>query len=389
MRPYLESTGFTYPEGENVADWMIDVVSGVVERDEDKAGSKEFAIPDDLFRLWHERSEAAGGLAAPAEGTKLTERQTPRFCKQFLIMFRRCGVQFKLTKLLGTLAVFALVGIMGGLLGGLEAITKFFGKNIASAHNATGALFVMVSAFPGYTLLSPEQLPFRRERSAGVSMPAYFLAKQCFNIMDVFIPTFVFVACSWLLSFPDVGFGELFLIYLGLSVYCTSIGVLIGTVFSGNIGLLMTVIAPVELFNFFSGVLIPLKDFPTPIFWLAHVGPGLWFMEGITVCTFRRWPDAMQVDPELRKLNLEDTGFDGRYDAGWGAPAYFGILCLIGLWFRLEAAVILHHLPKVPQYQSQAKRIWARITGSFHHLHATPEQERDHMQSEELSPAAV
>mmetsp|Transcript_102800 Transcript_102800/g.257905 ORF Transcript_102800/g.257905 Transcript_102800/m.257905 type:complete len:306 (+) Transcript_102800:1606-2523(+) len=298
-------------------------------------------------------------------------------------MFRRCGVQFKLPKLLGTLAVFAVVGVLGGLLGGLEAIAQFFGKNIGSAHNATGALFVMVSAFPGYTLLSPEQLPFRRERGAGVSMPAYFLAKQCFNVLDIFIPTFVFVAMAWLLSFPDIPFSELFLIYLGLSVYCTSIGVLIGTVFSGNVGLLMTVIAPVELFNFFSGVLVPLKDFPTPIFWMAHAGPGLWFMEAVTVCTFRQWPEGMQSDAALRKFNLEDTGFLLRFDAGWGAPAYFGILCLLGLFFRLEAAMIMHHLPKVPQYQSQVMQAWARLTGSVHHLHATKEQERDHMQGKE------
>lgn len=214
-------------------------------------------------------------------------------------------------------------------------------------------------------------------------MPAYFLAKQCFNVLDILIPTFVFVATSWLLSFPDIPFGDLLLIYLGLSVYCTSIGVLIGTIFSGTIGLLMTVIAPVELFNFFSGVLLPLKDFPTPIFWLAHVGPGLWFMEAVTVCTFRQWPEAMQTDTALRKLNLQDPGFAQRFDAGWGAPAYFGILCLIGLAFRLEAAMIMHHLPMVPQYQSSAKRMWARLTGSFHQLHATKEQEQDHKQGKE------
>merc|ERR1712190_597229 len=202
------------------------------------------------------------------EGAALSERLTPSFGQQFMIMFRRCSVQFKLPKLSATLAIFAMVGVMGGLLGGLEAIAQFFGKNIGSAHNATGALFVMVSAFPGYTLLSPEQLPFRRERSVGISMPAYFLTKQCFNVLDILIPTFVFVATSWLLSFPDIPFSDLLLIYLGLSVYCTSIGVLIGTVLSGTVGLLMTVIAPVELFNFFSGVLLPLKDFPMPIFWL-------------------------------------------------------------------------------------------------------------------------
>jgi len=386
MRPYLESIGFRYPEGENVADWMIDVVSGESDRYVGEIVDKEFVIPNGLFQLWDDRVAASGGATPPLQGAGLSERLTPGFGQQFTIMLRRCGVQFKLPQLLGTLAVFAVVGVLGGLLGGLEAIARFFGKNIGSAHNATGALFVMVSAFPGYTLLSPEQLPFRRERSAGVSMPAYFLAKQCFNILDILIPTFVFVATSWLLSFPDIPFGELFLIYLGLSVYCTSIGVLIGTLFSGNIGLLMTVIAPVELFNFFNGALLPLEDFPTPIFWLAHMGPGLWFMEAVTVCTFRQWPEGMQMDATLRKLNLEDTGYARRFDAGWGAPAYFGILCLLGLFFRVEAAAIMHHLPKVPQYQSQVMRAWARITGSFHKMHATKEQEQDHRQSSEAMP---
>jgi len=217
-------------------------------------------------------------------------------------------------------------------------------------------------------------------------MPAYFLAKQFFNVLDIIIPTFVFVATSWLLSFPDLPFADLFLIYLGLSVYCTSIGVLIGTLFSGNIGLLMTVIAPVELFNFFSGVLIPLKDFPAPIFFLAHLGPGLWFMEAVTVCTFRQWPDAMQSDQALRKLNLEDPGFDLRFDAGWGAPAYFGVLCLIGILFRLEAAAVMYHLPKVPQYRSRAMSAWVWLTGSAHQQHATKEHEQEHKQGNDSQP---
>jgi len=116
------------------------------------------------------------------------------------------------------------------------------------------------------------------------------------------------------------------------------------------------------------------------------MGPGLWFMEAVTVCTFRQWPEGMQMDATLRKLNLEDTGYARRFDAGWGAPAYFGILCLLGLFFRVEAAAIMHHLPKVPQYQSQVMRASARITGSFHKMHATKEQEQDHRQSSEAMP---
>uniref|UniRef100_A0A6U8X0Z0 ABC transporter domain-containing protein n=1 Tax=Zooxanthella nutricula TaxID=1333877 RepID=A0A6U8X0Z0_9DINO len=380
MRPYLEGIGFRYSEGENVADWMIDVVSGESARYDGDRVDDTFAVPEGLFARWAGRA-ATGQPELSGEGGKPADRVTPGFRQQFVIMFRRCGVQFRLAKLMGMMAMFAFLGVMGGLLGGLEAITQFFGKNIGAAHNASGALFVMVSAFPGYTLLAPEQLPFRRERSAGVSMPAYFLAKQCFNILDIVIPTLVYVVCAWLLSFPDLPFGDMLLIYVGLSVYCTGIGVLIGALFSGNVGLLLTVIAPAELFNFFSGILIPLRDFPAPLFWLAHLGPGLWFMEAVTVCTFREWPAAMQADPAVRKLNLDDTGFAGRFDAGWGAPAYFGIFCLLGCAFRLEAAVLMHHLPKVPQYRSQVQRAWARVTGSAHRFHASKEEEVEHKRS--------
>merc|ERR1712137_852453 len=103
-------------------------------------------------------------------------------------------------------------------------------------------------------------------------------------------------------------------------------------------------------------------------------------MEAVTVCTFRQWPEGMQSDATLCKLNLEDPGFALRFDAGWGSETYFGVLCLLGLFFRLEAAVVMHHLPKVPQYQNKLKRVWARLTGSLHHLHATKEQEQEHRQ---------
>merc|ERR1719277_611333 len=129
MRPYLESIGFRYPEGENVADWMIDVVSGECERSSSESIDTAFAMPEGLFQLWDDRVNASGGPASPIEGAALSERLTPSFRQQFAIMFRRCSVQFKLPRLLATLAVFAVVGVMGGLLGGLEAIAQFFGKN--------------------------------------------------------------------------------------------------------------------------------------------------------------------------------------------------------------------------------------------------------------------
>jgi len=64
-------------------------------------------------------------------------------------------------------------------------------------------------------------------------MPAYFLVKQCFSMIDMLLPASVFVFASWLLSFPDIPLLDLYILYLGLSIYCVSIGVVIGTLFSG------------------------------------------------------------------------------------------------------------------------------------------------------------
>lgn len=344
MRPYLESVGYRYPEGENTADWMIDVVVGECDKYNGNSLDKTFVVPEGLFQLWDDKVKAGAGLAQPIEGAALTQRQTPNFGQQFVIMFRRCCVQFRLPFLLSTMTVFGICGYLGGLLGGWDLITQFFGKYIGAFHNTAASLFVTVAAFPGYVLFASEQLPFMRERSVGINMPAYFFAKNSFNILDVVIPTFVFVCGVWLFSFPIMPFGDIVLIYMGLSIYCSSMGVLIGTMFSGTAGLLITVIVPGQLFSFFNGTLFPLSDLDEFSWWLTHACPGIWFMEAVIFSTFRQWPEAMQANDQLRmiNLNLNDQGFMDRFEAGWGAGTYFLILTVLGLCFRFLAFLVMY-----------------------------------------------
>lgn len=52
--PYLQSLGFTRPESENPADWMIDVCSGLETRVDPTTGAVDpkFTCPDDLYAEW-------------------------------------------------------------------------------------------------------------------------------------------------------------------------------------------------------------------------------------------------------------------------------------------------------------------------------------------------
>jgi len=55
--PYLQSLGFTRPESENPADWMIDVCSGLEKRIDPATGQEDnrFRCPDDLYKNWREK----------------------------------------------------------------------------------------------------------------------------------------------------------------------------------------------------------------------------------------------------------------------------------------------------------------------------------------------
>jgi len=106
-------------------------------------------------------------------------------------------------------------------------------------------------------------------------------------------------------------------------------------------------------------------------------------MEGATVCTFKEWPEQMQSNPQLRDLNLVRSGFDRGYDAGWGSGHYFAILCLISLFFRFEAFMIMYHLPKLQQYQNKLQRLWASVVGS-RKRHGCKEIVLDHARSKDV-----
>ena len=54
--PYLNENGFEMPQGENAADWMVDIVCGHVPKlTASGAVDPNFEAPADLFRWWSEQ----------------------------------------------------------------------------------------------------------------------------------------------------------------------------------------------------------------------------------------------------------------------------------------------------------------------------------------------
>merc|ERR1712032_1292425 len=129
-----------------------------------------------LANFWAE--QRGGPLAPPLEGECLVSRATPNFCQQFVILLKRNRVRFKLPTHLAYMGLYIVMGILGGLLGGLEILRNMYGYRISANHSGTSALFLMGAGLPGYFLLSPDKLPARREASSGVSMPAFFCMKS-------------------------------------------------------------------------------------------------------------------------------------------------------------------------------------------------------------------
>ena len=140
--PYLNEKGFEMPQGENAADWMIDIVCGLVPKlTPTGAVDPNFEAPADLFRWWSEQYKAAstdlrspmnvaedsdGAVILKRSGSKsfdeiqqlsaLEQRVLPGLWRQVWSIGQRRSRQFEALQFFGRVILMFACGLLFGQL---------------------------------------------------------------------------------------------------------------------------------------------------------------------------------------------------------------------------------------------------------------------------------
>jgi len=209
MDAYFKSLFFRLPPRENPADWMIDIVSGLVPRYQnsspDALEDETFTAPDDLFKIWDTtfkgKTSAWNGPGGPQVEPLKCDRLTPGRFHQTLIFLTRIARQWSRASFVSTCCVLFACGTVFGLL--LQSLAVFSYAGIMRVLTGNGFIFFMICTINARSVFGFERLQYMREFAAGTSSVAYWLAKVLWNTIDVYMYALAYsLPLYWAMPIP-------------------------------------------------------------------------------------------------------------------------------------------------------------------------------------------
>jgi hypothetical protein len=349
MQSHFESLGFHFPDHNNPADTMGDIIAG--EGRLYKHAGDASIIP--LIDHWHETHstrtpELKGSLSMSInemnslDGT--IKSRGAAFYKQIYFCFMRSMVQQYRMK---SSFFFELgVGAMAGFLIGLAYLEQK-GHNfrgiyhspydvLSSAIDYSGvpqmALLVglaigLTASAPGVKVFGEEKLVYWREAAAGHNRLAYYIGKVLSTGPRMFLACFHFSTMFLLLATPVISWGAAFIANL-LYFYCIyGLASCISMVSRREDGPLLAVMGSliVGVLNGGSPSLGQVRSWH--LAWLWRSSPGTWLGEGYFNQNVQPYQYLYQIDvaKEVTGYKLNQFGLD------------LGLLVTIGTVYRLVA----------------------------------------------------
>lgn len=324
MERYFNDHGFLMPSRENPADWMIDIVCGLVPRYKSTADAEtreedvSFTAPDDLFKLWdREFKGTTNPYQAPISdwGEPLTaDRATPGRVRQMLIFLRRCARQWSMQSFMSTIALLFLCGTVFGAL--MQSLAEFSYASLFPMLTGNGFIFFMITTVNSRAVFGYERLQYLREFKSGTSCLSYWLGKMLFNLINVFMYSFAYaLPLYWIQPVPAMGFSKYLSAFVMAAWYHTGLGMMFSVVFSDpTTSLLMCVFVPMILQLAFAGTLIKIEDMSALQKALSALSCGRWYNQELYLRELKEYPphvlEFTAVSDQLKSMQatLEDAG---------------------------------------------------------------------------------
>lgn len=267
------------------------------------------------------------------ENLKLEKRKSIHFFKTLSLLTHRALLQFSREGLL-LLSDILIVSIYALLIGLVYSdnwdITDFpFIALLSTLGYSTIACTASVRVF------GSERLNFWREASVGINTFAYFVSKNIVGFLPLSCYPFAFAIIFFNLIAPEFNFWILYIISLLLFWSNSGLGILLSLTLSPKQASLASVMAPLVIGGFFSGV------FP---FWSSMSK----FLKAVCAVSHTRWASNALIIAEYRGLE-EHVPRDGILFQGFPIDDNTFRNChialfLLGLGYRFLAYVALFFL---------------------------------------------
>lgn len=405
-KDFFVRKGYVLPNGVSVADWLIDISSGSLDRKEDvkkahRGSHRKLEVAktnrEFLYSHWISHYEELDDKERlkylPPHPTEIPEAKVmPSFFHQFSIQLGRCflvAYRNSFTKVLDTgMIMFAAFVVSIGdtvelatdndpnvsfdtfysidltRLG--EKLPEFFKYSLNSYRSLSEyamKMGVVLSVLIGLTatkILTSKRIEFFREAGSGYNINAYFLAVNIMSTIEQGLQVVIAACVGLWLKNTTTSIENYFLNYLMLSWHCVSWALLLPLIIPRQNVVLVTGLF-MSLFGLlFSGVLSPVeyKDLyasaETEIF-SAFVSSPRFFIETMIVSEYQCLPvqsgftvnaiDAPKFEMELNSFSLLGLGKNDNQISKLSCEGWWWFVLpsfMVGLTIRFVALGTLH-----------------------------------------------
>ena len=231
VEPYFASIRYTCPLRSNVADFVMDVVSGAVRAD---GGGPIGEVPDVqrnlVYRWAAKRLRPVPNETAGARDALDAARELPDYAKALrdakIVMWRLLlrTVRAKRAVILDWMQMFFVGGLIAVLFGSLEPDSSSFSAQISAATLTVG----LVGASMGLRLFGSSKDIYARESASGIAIWSYVLGSVLGQLPYVALTPISFLFGYYFLLQPLGTFSGYYFALLLTQWACSGVGALIG-----------------------------------------------------------------------------------------------------------------------------------------------------------------
>jgi len=252
---------------------------------------------------------------------------------QFLVMMRRNLTQ-RFARAADTLSAYgvtvtagAAVGIVFGASSDLDTILTLGWLN--------GMMIGMLAASSALAVFEREMHLYWRERDCNLSTLAFVLAKNLDYLNDMVIHTLLYALLVYNLTVPWSSFGAYFGLLLLMFWAASGVGLFVSVIVPSGYSFVVTVMVPLVLGGFFSGVTPALADYNAAMKVVAWFSYARWGVEAMAIEDASNLPSYTYPSPQFY---AEQSGYSysNQYMDVW-------ILIVHGMTLRLLAYICLHY----------------------------------------------
>ena len=352
VQTYFEECGFTFPEHENPADTLMDIIAGQGHLYK-KSGHTDI---QHLIEYWKNRQDNVKAhesitvaISSPAEISALNKtvkiRGAPWHRQLYFCFCRALLQQYRLkSSFYFELGVAALAGLLIGLAQISQNGINFRGiflhpyellssstdfSSVPEMSLLVGLSIGLTASSPGVKIFGEEKLIYMREASAGHNRFAYYIGKVLSTIPRIILANFHFTVFFIVLSTPKISWGAAFVANL-LYFYCIyGLASIISMITRREEGPLIATMSSL-IVGILSGVaprLATVKNWH--MLWLWRASPGTWLSEGYFTENIVPYEHLYQID-----MAAKSTGF-----TLWRFSLDMWILFALGSAYRVLAFV--------------------------------------------------